>query len=83
MRTNFQADSLKALNERLPADKHYAFGLKSGSAMGLESDLMIYEDEIGIDSKGTGKQIFIKTILHLNALVRILTSFLSKNQKTT
>ena len=61
MRTNFQADSLKALNERLPADKHYAFGLKSGSAMGLESDLMIYEDEIGIDSKGTGKQIFIKT----------------------
>lgn len=38
-----------------------AIGLKSGSAMGLESDLMIYEDEIGIDSKGTGKQIFIKT----------------------
>lgn len=29
--------------------------------MGLESDLMIYEDEIEIDSKGTGKQIFIKT----------------------
>ena len=29
--------------------------------MGLESDLMIYEDEIGIDSKGTGKQIFVKT----------------------
>ena len=61
MRTNFQADSLKALNERLPTDKHYTFGLKSGSAMGLESDLMIYEDEIEIDSKGTGKQIFIKT----------------------
>lgn len=61
MRTNFQADSLKALNERLPADKHYAFGLKSGSATELESDLMIYENEIGIDSKGTGKQIFIKT----------------------
>ena len=29
--------------------------------MEFESDLMIYEDEIGIDSKGTGKQIFIKT----------------------
>ena len=61
MRTNFQADSLKDLNERLPADKHYAFGLKRGPATELESDLMIYENEIGIDSKGTGKQIFIKT----------------------
>lgn len=61
MRTIFQADSLKLLNERLPADKHYTFGLRNGAAMGLESDLMIYEDEIGIDSKGTGKQIFIKT----------------------
>ena len=61
MRTNFQAGSLKALNERLPTNKHYTFGLKNGSAMGLESDLMIYEDEIEIDSKGTGKQIFIKT----------------------
>lgn len=61
MRTNFQLDSLKGLNERVPVDKHYSFGLKSDSAAGFESDLMIYEDEIGIDSKGTGKQIFIKT----------------------
>ena len=29
--------------------------------MDLESDLMIYEAEIGIDSKGTGRQIFVKT----------------------
>ncbi|MBS4968053.1 MAG: AAA family ATPase [Lachnospiraceae bacterium] len=61
MRTNFQTDSLKTLNEQVPVDKHYTFGLKSGSAAEFESDLMIYEDEIGIDSKGTGKQIFIKT----------------------
>ena len=61
IRTNFQMDSLKALNDRVPPDKHYTFGLKSGSAMEFESDLMIYEDEIGIDNKGTGKQIFIKT----------------------
>lgn len=61
MRSNFQADSLKALNERVPAEKHYTFGLRSESATGLEADLMIYEDEIGIDSKGTGKQTFIKT----------------------
>jgi putative ATP-dependent endonuclease of OLD family len=61
MRNAFQVESLKALNNRIPADKHYNFGLKTGSAMELESDLMIYEDDIGIDSKGTGKQIFIKT----------------------
>ena len=29
--------------------------------MDLEGNLMIYEDEIGIDSKGTGRQIFVKT----------------------
>lgn len=61
MRKNFQTDSLKNLNERLPTEKHYAFGLKSGFIMGLESELMLYENEIGIDSKGTGKQSFIKT----------------------
>ena len=61
MRTSFQAESLQSLNERVPHDKNYTFGLKSGSSMDLESDLMIYEDEVGIDSKGTGKQVFIKT----------------------
>ena len=61
MRTSFQTESLKALNDRLPADKNYTFGLRSGSSMEFESDLMIYENEIGIDSKGTGRQIFIKT----------------------
>lgn len=61
MRTNFQRESLKGLNGRVPGDKNYTFGLKSGSSMDLESDLMIYEDKIGIDSKGTGKQVFIKT----------------------
>ncbi|MGI6740554.1 MAG: ATP-dependent nuclease [Brevefilum sp.] len=61
MRTNFQVASLKTLNSRVPADKQYCFGLKSGSKMELESDLMIYENEIGIDNKGTGRQVFIKT----------------------
>ena len=61
MRTTFQMESLQGLNGRVPGDKNYKFGLKSGSSMDLESDLMIYEDEIGIDSKGTGKQVFIKT----------------------
>ena len=61
MRTNFQTDGLKILNERVPAAKHYMFGLKGGPAMELETDLMIYENGIGLDSKGAGKQTFIKT----------------------
>lgn len=37
------------------------YGLKNVFSMDLEGDLMIYEDEVGIDSKRTGKQVFIKT----------------------
>jgi len=61
MRTGFSVDSLGDLNNRVPSQKNYMFGLKNGSFMDLEGDLMIYEDEVGIDSKGTGKQVFIKT----------------------
>lgn len=61
LRSSYKSDSLSDLNGRLPSDKNYAFGLKSGSYMDLENDLMIYESEIGIDSKGTGRQVFVKT----------------------
>ncbi len=61
MRDSFRSTSLHNLNARIPSGKNYAFGLKASSAMGLEENLMIYEDEISIDSKGTGKQVFIKT----------------------
>lgn len=61
LRDSFRAESLQGLNARIPSGKKYAFGLKVSSAMGLEENLMIYEDEIGIDSKGMGKQVFIKT----------------------
>lgn len=61
LKNSFRSNSLQDLNSRIPADKNYAFGLKMSSSMGLESDLMIFEDEIGIDSKGTGRQVFIKT----------------------
>jgi AAA15 family ATPase/GTPase len=57
----FRDDSLRELNNRVPADKDYVFGLKTASAIGLEDDLMIYENEIGIDSKGMGRQVFVKT----------------------
>ena len=61
MRNSFCSESLRTLNERVPADRNYTFGLKGSDSMSLESDLMIYENEIGIDSKGTGRQIFVKT----------------------
>jgi len=61
MRNNFRTECLKSLNERLPVSKKYTFGLKGGTSMELERDLMIFEDDIGIDNKGTGKQVFIKT----------------------
>ena len=61
MRNSFRLESLKTLNDRLPADRGYSFGLKGGDSMSLSDDLMIYENEIGIDNKGTGKQVFVKT----------------------
>jgi len=45
----------------VPANTNYKFGLKNGSSIDFENDLMIYEDEISIDNKGTGKQTIIKT----------------------
>ena len=60
-RNKFCSGSLKELNERVPAGKNYTFGLKIGNSMSFENDLMIFEGGIGIDSKGTGKQIFVKT----------------------
>ncbi len=61
MRMNFQNNNLASLNKLLQSEKNYTFGLKSGAAIALESDLMIYENEIGIDRKGMGKQTLIKT----------------------
>lgn len=61
LKGSFRSDSLAALNKRIAADKKYAFGLKMAAATEFENDLMIFEDEISIDSKGTGRQVFIKT----------------------
>ena len=61
MRDGFRANCLRELNSRLEASKQYEFGLKGGPGVDMESDLMIYEKGVGIDSKGTGRQIFIKT----------------------
>lgn len=60
-RNNFQEESLKSLNERVPSSSGYSFGLKRGSTINLENDLMIFEGNIGLDGKGTGTQVFVKT----------------------
>lgn len=61
MKTQFCAENMQTLNERIPAAKNYSFGLRNGSSQTFENDLMIYEDQISLESKGTGKQVFIKT----------------------
>lgn len=61
MRKRFQLDSLKSLNERLAQNDRYSFGLKGGDSVDIDKELMIYEENVGIDNKGTGKQIFVKT----------------------
>ena len=61
MRDKFCIENLESLNLRVPSEKNYAFGLKGGKVTNFEEELMIFEDEIGIDNKGTGKQVFIKT----------------------
>ena len=65
LRDSFQNDSLAELNTRISGENNYSFGLRGGNAIDLESELMIYEDNVGIDSKGTGRQVFVKTDLAL------------------
>ena len=60
-RIAFQEEKLNELNQIIDTDKNYKFGLRSSNALSFEEDLMIYEDNIGIDNKGTGRQIMIKT----------------------
>lgn len=61
LKDSFRTDSLSALNGRISVEKKYAFGLKITAPAEFENTLMIYDNEIGIDSKGTGQQVFIKT----------------------
>ncbi len=61
MKNSFRTENLDNLNSRLPHGKNYYFGLRNCSTTSFENDLMIFENDIGIDNKGTGKQVFIKT----------------------
>lgn len=61
MRLSYCTEALSSLNNRVPPESNYAFGLKPVSDNSFEKDIMIYENDIAIDNKGTGKQVFIKT----------------------
>jgi putative ATP-dependent endonuclease of OLD family len=61
MKSKFCEDYFSKLNNRVPADKNYLFGLQSSFSNVFSQDLMIYENEIAINNKGTGKQVLIKT----------------------
>ena len=61
LKNSFSKEGLEELNKRIPPNKNYTFGLKAISNSVFENDLMIFENEISINSKGTGKQVFIKT----------------------
>ena len=65
MKTDFSNKQLSELNARIPSENNYKFALKNSSVYSFENDLMVYEDGISIDNKGTGRQIFIKTELAL------------------
>lgn len=66
LRNHYNGKILKNLNEHLYEDKKYEFALRGGNSINIENDLMILEDEIEINCKGTGKQVFIKTDFALN-----------------
>ena len=63
VKESFNSTILRELNERT-AD--FTFGVKNTSRANLESDLTVFEDGIGIENKGKGKQCFIKSSFALS-----------------
>jgi predicted ATP-dependent endonuclease of OLD family len=61
MKDSFCNESFKDLNARVPIEKNYRFGLENRQSKLFGQELMIYEEDIAIDNKGTGKQVLIKT----------------------
>ena len=65
LKDKFKKESLSNLNQRL-SNNNCSFAIKSNSKSNIETDITIYEDDISIDSKGKGRQCFIKTSLALS-----------------
>ncbi|WP_454872084.1 ATP-dependent nuclease [Paraburkholderia xenovorans] len=56
-KARFRDDVLTDVNDKLP---DYKFGVRSSPRASIETDIMITEGDIPIDSKGKGRQCFIK-----------------------
>jgi len=56
-KTKFRDNILREINNKLP---DYKFGVRSSPKASIETDIMITEGDIPIDSKGKGRQCFIK-----------------------
>ncbi|RDJ97379.1 ATP-dependent nuclease [Paraburkholderia lacunae] len=56
-KTRFRDAVLADINDKLP---DYKFGVRSSPKASIETDIMITESDIPIDSKGKGRQCFIK-----------------------
>ena len=61
-KSRFKDDVLKKMNEALDT---YKFDIRTSPKACVETDIIITEDGIPIDSKGKGRQCFIKTELAL------------------
>lgn len=57
-KTKYRDEILKDMNVRLA---EYKFDVRSTPKANIEADIIITEDDIPIDSKGKGRQCFIKT----------------------
>ena len=57
-KAKFKDDVFKTMNEGLEA---YKFDVRTSPKANVETDIIITEDDIPVDSKGKGRQCFIKT----------------------
>jgi putative ATP-dependent endonuclease of OLD family len=57
-KAHFRNDAFKAMNDTL---KDYKFDVRTSPKASVETDIILTEDDIPVDSKGKGRQCFIKT----------------------
>jgi putative ATP-dependent endonuclease of OLD family len=57
-KAKFKAEVFKTMNDGLDA---YKFDVRTSPKASVETDIIITEDDIPVDSKGKGRQCFIKT----------------------
>ncbi|OJW40700.1 MAG: ATP-dependent endonuclease [Rhodanobacter sp. 67-28] len=57
-KAKFKDDTFKVMNDALDS---YKFDVRTSPKASIETDIIITEDDIPVDSKGKGRQCFIKT----------------------